>query len=263
MSELFKSTQSHPVGSADLRFADLQKVAGELSAWYQTPYGCYVQRWLTQRLDSFLDSCFGAVALQYGVAPFNYLSLNRMPHQVGLNTGGLWGVPFANSDADCWPFAPQSLDLIVMPHVLEYEKEPYALMRECVDMLSPEGFLLLIHLNPRAFWRSQQKASWVRQTFSSTALFKDLRVLGLQLIESRFGCYCPPKLLCEGDYQKKSWMDHAGDRWFGHFGGVYYLLAQKKVFCPKKVGRLVFSKHRTQWKPVLAKEQEACLSEEI
>jgi SAM-dependent methyltransferase len=238
-----------------LQQIDTTSTKALLATWYQSAYGQYVQAWLSSQIDPIVDRCFGNVAVQYGVAPHSFLAANRMPYQFGINTQGAIDLPFVRTDEVCWPFASDSLDLIVLPHVLEYVSDPYALMRASVDALNHEGYLLFIHMNPLCFWhryQQRQKIEWVKQTFSAQALFKDLRVLGLELVESRFGCYCPAFTSAE-KFQKYAWLDKVGDRWCGHFGGVYYFLARKRTWCEKWVGKIRFAKTKAGLKPVLAK----------
>lgn len=230
----------------------IQMVHQQLNVWYQQPYGVYVQDWLNQRLTPLLSNIFGATAARYGVSPCEWMESNRIPFQFGINSYSRSSESWLETEEAFWPLPFNSLDLIVMPHALEYAQDPYALMRAAVDSLNHEGFILFVMINPHSPWRRRRQAKWVRQMFSAKALFKDLRVLGLELVESRFGCYCPV-FESAPQFEKYRWLDAAGDRWCGHFGGVYYLLAKKRTWAEKWVGRLQFQKQMPVLKPVAAR----------
>ena len=56
------------------------------------------------------------------------------------------------------PFATQSLDLVVMPHVLEFSAEPHQVLREVERVLIPEGQVIICGFNPISMWGARQSA---------------------------------------------------------------------------------------------------------
>ena len=46
------------------------------------------------------------------------------------------------------PLASQSMDLVVMPHVLEFSKDPHQILREAERVLMPEGQIIIAGFNP-------------------------------------------------------------------------------------------------------------------
>ena len=46
------------------------------------------------------------------------------------------------------PIASESIDLLILPHVIEFESNPRAVLREVERVLRPEGRLVLLTFNP-------------------------------------------------------------------------------------------------------------------
>ncbi len=51
-------------------------------------------------------------------------------------------------DAAALPVATGSMDVLILPHVLEFEDDPQAVLREVERVLKPEGRLFVISFNP-------------------------------------------------------------------------------------------------------------------
>ncbi len=67
-------------------------------------------------------------------------------------SGQLGGDMIARADA--WPFADQSLDLVVMRHSIEISAQPRTLMREATRVLADGGQMLIIGIHPCSLWNA-------------------------------------------------------------------------------------------------------------
>ncbi|MEE2979141.1 MAG: class I SAM-dependent methyltransferase, partial [Pseudomonadota bacterium] len=54
------------------------------------------------------------------------------------------------------PFASQSIDLVALPHVLEFTDDPHEVLREVARVLMPEGRLVITGFNPLSLWGMRQ-----------------------------------------------------------------------------------------------------------
>ena len=131
------------------------------------------------------------------------------------------------------PFEAQSIDLCVVPHILEFTPQPHEILREIDRVMRPEGRILIIGFNPwslfgvKKLWASKGYP-WQGQ-FVSLVRMKDwLQLLGFEPSSGKLACYIPP---CEtADWQRRYlFLEQAGDRWWGVSGGVYMLEAIKRV----------------------------------
>ncbi|NML29587.1 class I SAM-dependent methyltransferase [Paraburkholderia antibiotica] len=152
------------------------------------------------------------------------------------------------------PFEAQSVDLIVMPHTLEFTSDPHRLLREAERVLMPEGQLIILGFNSLSLWGVRQSiGKMTGRPFVPAAVdliaftrLKDwIKLLGFDLERGRFGCYCPP-LASEQWLARYGFMEAAGDRWWPIFGATYMIKAIKRVRGMRLVGPLKVKK------PVLA-----------
>ena len=59
------------------------------------------------------------------------------------------------------PFEAQSVDLLVMPHTLEFTSDPHRLLREAERVLMPEGQLIILGFNSLCSGaRGNRSARW-------------------------------------------------------------------------------------------------------
>lgn len=152
------------------------------------------------------------------------------------------------------PFEAQSVDLIVMPHTLEFTSDPHRLLREAERVLMPEGQLIILGFNSLSLWGARQSVGKMTgrpfvpaavDLIAFTRLKDWIKLLGFDLERGRFGCYRPP-LDSDQWLSRYGFMEAAGDRWWPIFGATYMIKAIKRVRGMRLVGPLKVKK------PVLA-----------
>ncbi len=201
------------------------------SAWLETPQGQYVIGWEQARLDNLLADIFGFNAVQIGFPQVDFLRSNRMPFRFYCCDRA--GVA-VQSDPHHLPFATNSLDLVVLPHVLEFAANPHQILREVDRVLVPEGSAVVTGFNPFSLWGvrrllagKRSEAPWQGRYISVPRLRDWFALLGHETRAGAFGCYAPP-------VQQEKWlarwrfMEPAGDRWWPIAGGVYVVQAIKR-----------------------------------
>lgn len=204
-----------------------------LESWLDTPQGRYVLDWEQARLDEAIANIFGFTALQLGFPERDFLHANRIALRQTL--GSTPGVQ-VQCDFRCIPIASQSVDLVVMPHVLEFYPDPHQILREVERILIPEGQLFIVGFNPLSLWgarrhlpRCPDTFPWNGQYLSISRLRDWLKLLNFELDRGAFGAYAPP---CQTEKWLNRWhfMELAGDRWWGFAGSVYMIRAIKKIY---------------------------------
>jgi SAM-dependent methyltransferase len=139
-------------------------------------------------------------------------------------------------DSTDLPFACESLDLIVLPHVLEFATDPHQILREVDRVLRPEGRLIISGFNPASLWGARQYLSRLVGTpylprdgqFISLIRIKDwLELLNFSLDRGHFGCYKFP-LQGESAMGKMNFLEKMGNRWWPIFGAVFLVSAIKR-----------------------------------
>ncbi|WP_027817273.1 class I SAM-dependent methyltransferase [Paraburkholderia bannensis] len=250
-------------------------------AWTDSPAGRYVLGWEQEQLDRMVSNVFGYHALQLGLPQLDALRENRMTYRgLVLDAASAASAPYTMPPAEpprapalhtpdgrstVWcdsldlPFEAQSVDLIVMPHTLEFTSDPHRLLREAERVLMPEGQLVIVGFNSLSLWGARQSAGKLtghpflpaRQDLIAFTRLKDwIKLLGFELERGRFGCYRPP-LSTDKWLGRYEFMEAAGDRWWAIFGAVYMVTAIKRVRGMRLVGPLKVKK------PVLAPSLKA------
>jgi len=203
-----------------------------LVEWCGSPQGRYVLEWESAQFGRAVEDVFGFRAAQLGLPHLDMLRSNRIPFRFALALE-----PGAAVAADPFqlPLASESLDLLVLPHTLEFHADPHQVLREAARVLRPEGQIVISGFNSLSLWRVRQMfagrdagAPWNARFISLLKLRDWLRLLGFELNGGRFGCYAPPFRSAEW-LSRVRFIEHAGARWWPIAGGVYVVRAVKRV----------------------------------
>lgn len=218
--------------------------------WFESELGSYVlgkeQAWF----DRECADIFGFNAMQAGLCWVDLLRGNRMPYRFcsDIADGQL------HCRQDALPVAGQSLDLLLLPHVLEFSGNPHQVLREAERALRPEGRLLISGFNPLSLWggcrmikKRQGEYPWQGRFLHLNRLKDWLALLGFELQAGRMICYVPP-VNQEKWIRRFSFLEAAGDRWWALGGGIYLVHAIKRT--PGM--RLLTPKWGEAWRPSTA-----------
>lgn len=137
-----------------------------LAHWFDSPRGRALLASEAQVLAEALDDCFGWELLQLGAwgASRDLIAGGRTRRQtVVASPEQLGGLPTGVGDVHArltqLPVASDSVDAIVLPHTLEFETDPYTLLREADRALTGEGKLLVLGFRPLSAWGLRAAAS--------------------------------------------------------------------------------------------------------
>jgi SAM-dependent methyltransferase len=214
--------------------------------WLETPQGEYVLQWEQAQYDLLVADIFGFKAVQLGLPQHDFLRANRMPFRFHCDDelparAGLIAKPHF------LPFANASIDLVILPHVLEFDAAPHQILREVERVLVPEGQVVVTGFNPFSLWGVRRKFTrkksisnpmgvplpnvrgappWGGQYLSILRLKDWFALLGFETHAGSFGCYAPP--VSQG-LQRWRFMELAGNRWWPYAGATYIIQAVKRV----------------------------------
>ena len=198
--------------------------------WLQTPLGNYLQAKEQALFDHAVSDVFGFNAVQVGMLRMDLLRNSRMPFclRVDVNDGAV------RCEPSQLPFVTNSIDLLQLPHVLEFSENPHQTLREAERVLVPEGQIMISGFNPISSWGLKRLVAkdegypW-NGNFMSLLRIKDwLALLGFEITATRMACYAPP-------FRNPSWLERfqgldkaGGGRW-PMMGGIYFIMAKKRV----------------------------------
>jgi SAM-dependent methyltransferase len=206
-------------------------------AWMATAQGQYISLWEQAQFDRVVENIFGYNAVQIGASKMAALRTSRMQTRL-LLLNRLEPVEQTEQestelarglidDFGDLPIADESLDLLILPHLLEFSDDPHGLLREVDRVLRPEGKLIVTGFNPVSLW-GLSRPTPRKQLISPPRVRDWLKLLNFENEQSVYGCYRPP--FVDHDWlQRLGFVETAGDKWWPICGAVYFHCATKKV----------------------------------
>jgi SAM-dependent methyltransferase len=149
------------------------------------------------------------------------------------SSGPSW--PRIRGSADALPIASDSVDVVVLPHVLEFESRPHEALREAQRVLVPEGNLLICGFNPWSLlglWRTvlnrRGSVPWRGEFFGLGRVGDWLALLGFDVIGVDNFFFRPP-FANDHLMEKLTNLDRFGRTAGGMLAGLYLISARKRI----------------------------------
>ncbi len=222
-----------------LKRAQINEIRQRLRDWYTRFMGRTLLDMERDQLAGVLTTVFGYHAIQVGcLLGDDLLALTRITHRVVMDpdpTENICTQVYAYPDA--LPVMSDSVDLVILPHTLEFERMPHEILREADRVLIPEGHVVILGFNPWSFWglrrlftlwRQQPGPPWCGHFLSMTRTKDWLALLGFDVIHCSQFFYRPP-IQHEPTMRRLRFMEKLGARFWPRFGGAYLLVARKRV----------------------------------
>ncbi len=222
-----------------------------LHAWFSSVPGREIAQEQVALLNRALPNLFGYHLLQVGrLANLDLLSKSRILNRNIVEIDGRdrgCDYPVVRGSATALPVESDSVDVVVLPHILEFEAHPHEALRESARVIVPDGHLLICGFNPWSmlgFWwylkRHQQALPWRGQFLALTRLRDWLALLGFDVL-SQDACFFKPPFGNERLLKRLDFFDDIASRMPAYFSGAYLLLARKRVTTLTPV--------RSRWRP--------------
>lgn len=215
------------------------------SQWSQTSLGQSLFATEKKALSNFLPAVKGDIAVQYGYAGTSpMLDASVIEHKIFLQATEYPEAksfpPEPNGDiqslyvdrGSVLPFASSSVDLCILPHMLDFADDPHHLLRESREILVSGGHLVILGFNPYSLWGcrklfSRRHTPWNSHSFSIYKVRDWLSLLDFQVSSGMMLYYSPP-IQRQTLRERFTFMENAGDRWWPMLASVYLLIAQKR-----------------------------------
>lgn len=156
---------------------------------------------------------------------------------------------FIESNFHELPLYTGSIDLVILPHILEFVDNPRQLLAEACRVIKPEGLIVICGFNPLSAWgirkifTRHKVAPWSGNFFHPNKIKKWLQLADFVMEQQKLILFRPP-VSHTGVYQKLGFMEFLGSHFFPPLGGVYILLSRAKV--------IPLTPIRMQWKQPLS-----------
>lgn len=224
------------MSSNDIKTVTLRE---KFSSWFASPLGKVVYEEEIVQLEDILPNLFGYHILQYGYsAESNYLEASRIATKTILfldeaETNN--NVRAIHTRAEELPIAVDSIDVIVLPHILEYSKDAHKLLREMERVLIGDGYVVIMGINPVSLWGLWHmvrcwwgEMPWSGRLISMRRLKDWLSLLDFEVEKTKCFFFSPPlnnqKLL-----KKLLPLERLGRYCWPIFGGLYVVVAKKRT----------------------------------
>ncbi len=214
-----------------------KQTAKLLDDWYQSVLGSALLEMEEEQLELVLPSLFGYSLLQIGLpSQHRWLSKSPIAHKIFMGSADYSPKDVSIiADDNFLPFPEGSLDLVLLPHTLEFTDHPTQTIKECARILLPEGHLLIFAFNPYSLWglkrlfsKRKQSFPWTGNFFSFSRLKKWLDAESFQICHYQTFFYRPPfeEQKC---LEKSFFLETLGKLIWPYPGGIYMVIARHKV----------------------------------
>jgi SAM-dependent methyltransferase len=207
-----------------------------LAQWLESDLGARALVEERALLDARLPGLYGFHLLQLGVSDRVCLydsSMIRHRFVLGRSTEA----PGASARAlpEQLPIEPDSVDVVILHHVLEYSEQPHQVLREAARVVVPHGHLLIVGFNPWSLFGVRAAASrrfghpvWSGATLGTRRVEDWLALLDFAVEDVQYRFHVPP-IDHAPTLARLARFDRAAARWSLPCGAVYLVHARKQV----------------------------------
>jgi len=176
-----------------------------IESWLSSGLGKAVVQAESELMSEALDDVFGWELLQVGTwgPPEQILAGCRtrrhavVGHRRSAPEGGRTQADIAARLSQL-PIANASIDAVVLPHTLEFETDPYAVVREVDRVLAGEGQLIVLGFRPFSLWGFRSRAisrgypPGLKRMLGARRIADWLELLGYDVSLTRNYLFTPP-----------------------------------------------------------------------
>lgn len=232
----------HPAGAANW-----PRRWGGGYAFHMTPAAPHLDAWLAGPLGSMLldqeravvadslECAFGLHCVQVGDwgGPEAFLASARTRRTALVAARPARGAALIAEPA-ALPLQSDSVDVMLLPHTLEFAPDPHEVLREAARVLTGEGELVVAGFDPLGSWSLRNAFTrggsppGISRTIPATRLADWLKLVGFEVGPAQRYLYAPP-LTGLAESRARGFLERAGRRAWPRFSGAYLLHARKRV----------------------------------
>lgn len=207
-----------------------------LCSWFDSPLGRSLQAIETNQLRSVLPRLYGTIALQLGsFGKMDMMDSSPARTRIVLDLLQNDNATIVQGFPEALPFGIKSIDIVLLPHTLDFADDAHQILREVDRVLVPEGRVVILGFNPLSLWgirrlvsRRQGRVPWCGNFFGLHRIKDWLALLEYQLTDGHMLYYRPP-VQNEGVMDRLYFLDKVGDRWWPMMAAAYLVVAKKRV----------------------------------
>lgn len=204
-----------------------------LSDWWNSPLGQVLREQEQKVVRDALEDVFGLQLLQIGAwgrageffkdarTQRQTVMATQIPSFIGAGLNGAGSRVLSRPSA--LAVASDSIDAVLLPHTLEFEQDPYAVLRETSRILLGEGKLMVMGFNPLGPWALRHRLSHdsfppgLQRMILPHRLKEWLKVLSFEVVATKRYLFQFPS----ASHKEHRWLVPAG---------AYLIKAHKRVY---------------------------------
>lgn len=214
----------------------------ELKLWYQSPLGTSLSSTEKKYFDKVLANISGDYALKFNLLNNELLNKCKALHRVYViqnlspNDSTLTKGKIIQCNFNELPFSCESIDLAIIPHILEFHQNPHLILEEIYHILAPNGKVIITGFNPSSLWnvvkylkyKSANILPWSGRFIGQRRLKNWLTNLGFS-IDSYCTFYFRPPINNSKILKGLFFMEKPSKIFLPQLGACYGLVAVKTV----------------------------------
>lgn len=211
----------------------------ELQAWFSTPQGVSLLHAEAGIVEKFVNECIpGVIDWCVSLGSVNWCEAQSMQRHVWVLPKGCTynSHSVIQTSAHTLPFPNDSIDLVILPHVLEFSENPKAVLQEIYRVLAPDGHIVFCSFNPMSLWglkkflwrTAKHDVPWSGKYIGAHTLKEWLTNFDFAIRMNRNVYYRPPRKKSKHVNNMQS-LEVLGRIWWPTFGGAYVMIAQKQT----------------------------------
>lgn len=205
----------------------------ELEAWLAGPLGSLLLEQERAVVATTLECAFGLHCLQIGAwGPHDtFLACARTRRAALVTSRPVEGAALVAEPA-ALALQSDSVDVMLLPHTLEFAPDPHEVLREAARALAGEGELVVLGFEPLGSWNVRNAFTrggsppGIARTILATRLADWLKLVGFEVGPPERYLYAPP---FPGLGTARGFLERMGRRAWPRFSGAYLLRARKRV----------------------------------
>ncbi len=185
--------------------------------------------------DEVLSTLFGYHLMQISACRnISLFESSKIRHRFSI--GPLQGDNIASiADEEQLPVETESVDVVLLHHMMEYSLHPHQLLKEASRVVLPSGHVVIVAFNPFSFmglWsligRLHPNSVWKNHLLSAPKLADWLLLMDLKVQSVQYGYYKPP--ISSNNFTRKfAKLEKFLNFLQLPFGSFYVLVAKKEV----------------------------------
>jgi hypothetical protein len=210
-----------------------------LDIWYQMPPGSFIWKYEQKLLQEAVAACCGEVLLQVGgKSGFGWLGSDCFKHRVQfVTTANANDGSQVEIALDAWPVLPSSVDVLLLPHVLETVENPENILSEAYEALPLGGKLIVLSFNRVSLWglkkllRNNHGFPWELNFFTPWRIHRLLTDAGFE-VKNRSSYYFRPAFSHASLVNSFAILETLGSILYPLCGASMIIIAEKTACIP-------------------------------